>query len=124
MTPAAFLAVLFRDGASVVVAGDRLRVEAPPGVLTPTIRQGLAAHKADLRRLLPLTTEYGALLRDSALDEAAFREAQARLIDELGPVLAAVIRRAVAQECDSRSSTRSYSSSVDAKQDQAPDRHE
>ncbi len=90
MTAGLLLADLSRRGASVTAKGDRLRVEAPPGTLTPAIREALTAHKADLLRLLPLAEEYRTLLRQ----EAALRDSKARLLDELGPAVAAAIQQA------------------------------
>jgi hypothetical protein len=93
MTPAALLAKLIREGASMVVVGDRLRVEAPTGVLTAAVRQALAVNKPAIVGLLRLADEYRAVLADTVMDEAAFREAQSRLIDEVGPELATAIHR-------------------------------
>jgi TubC N-terminal docking domain len=95
MTPAAFLAYLINEVASVVVIGDRLRVEAPAGLLTSAIRKGLAANKAALLELLQFVDEYRAVLADTTVDDTAFRDAQIRLIDELGPALATAIHRSV-----------------------------
>ena len=85
------------NGAAVFSGSDRLRVEAPRGVLTPEVRDALAVQKADLLRLLPLVEEYRILLR-SDVDDSIFLDAQTRLIDELGPVLATVVRRAAARD--------------------------
>lgn len=52
MTAATLLDRLRSLGASVSLVGDRLRVEAPAGTLTPELRQELAEHKAELVRLL------------------------------------------------------------------------
>lgn len=41
-----------RRGVRLTVAGERLRVEAPAGTLTPELRAALAAHKADILRRL------------------------------------------------------------------------
>jgi hypothetical protein len=95
MTPAAFLAHLVNEGASLTVAGDRIRVEAPIGMLTPAVKRALADNKAALLGLLRFADEYRAVLADAGMDEAAFRDAQARLIDELGPALATAIHRSV-----------------------------
>jgi TubC N-terminal docking domain len=94
MTAATLLADLFRQGALVTVVTDRVRVEAPKGVLTPEIRAALAAHKTRLLCLLTFAGEYrDALL--AASDAADSLDTQARLIDELGPALATVVRDAV-----------------------------
>lgn len=49
-------ALLLRDlttrGVRLAAKGDRLRIEAPAGVLTPADRAALAAHKHDLVELL------------------------------------------------------------------------
>ena len=93
MTAATLLAGLFRLGALVTVVTNRVRVQAPKGVLTPEIRAALAAHKTDLLCLLTFAGEY----RDAILaasDAADSLETQARLIDELGPALAAAVRDA------------------------------
>ena len=52
MTAQAILNCLRSLGASVSLAGNKLRVEAPAGVLTPDLRQELIEHKAELVRLL------------------------------------------------------------------------
>jgi tubulysin polyketide synthase-like protein len=96
MTATILLAELYLQGASVSASGGRLRVEAPPGVLTASTREALATQKADILPLLPAVEEYCVLLR-SDMDGSVFLDAQARLIDELGPGLATVIRQAVAR---------------------------
>jgi TubC N-terminal docking domain len=80
MTAEQVLLSLSCGGASVSVTGDRLRVEAPQEVLTPSIREGLAAHEVELLRLVGLARDYRALLCK-----------QARLIDDLGPRLATAV---------------------------------
>ena len=52
MTAAALLAALQTRGVRLAAVGDRLRVEAPRGVLTAADRAALAAHKAALLALL------------------------------------------------------------------------
>ena len=47
-----FLLELRELGISISVEGDRLLLEAPPGVLTPEHREALAANKSDIIRLL------------------------------------------------------------------------
>jgi hypothetical protein len=94
MTAERLLVVLWsRDGAAVSINGERFRVEAPRGVLTPGIREALATHKADLLRILVLVGEYRDLLH-SDVDDSSFIDAQARLIDELGLGLATAVRQA------------------------------
>jgi hypothetical protein len=46
------LADLRRAGALVTIAGDKLRLEAPKGVLTDELKQRLATQKAEIIRLL------------------------------------------------------------------------
>lgn len=96
MTAERLLVVLWSCNGAVSMSGDRLRVEAPRGILTPSIRDALATKKADLLRLLPAVAEYRTLLR-SDVDDSLFRDSQVRLIDELGPALATAVRQAV--EC-------------------------
>jgi len=52
MTAQAILDRLRSFGVCLSVAGDKLRVEAPAGVLTPELRQELIEHKAALLALL------------------------------------------------------------------------
>jgi len=47
-----FLLELRELGITISVEGDRLLLEAPPGVLTPQHREALAANKSDIIRLL------------------------------------------------------------------------
>jgi hypothetical protein len=98
-TTTALLVDLYRRGVSLRPVGDRLEVTAPQGTLTRELRVALTAHKPRLLELLPLVEEYRALLRGAfallAPDSPAltddlrdYGEEQARLVDELGPVLA------------------------------------
>lgn len=50
------LADLRRAGATVTIAGDKLRLEAPQGVLTNELKQRLATQKSEIIRLLTETT--------------------------------------------------------------------
>lgn len=84
-------------GSSVVV-GDRLRVETPRGLLTPAVREALATNKAALLELLRFADEYRTVLKDTTMSQPAFHDAQARLIDELGPSLATAIHQSVERE--------------------------
>lgn len=52
MTAAALLADLRKRGAALAIVGDRLRVEAQVGTITPEIREALAKHKAALLAML------------------------------------------------------------------------
>lgn len=56
MTADVLLTELRNRGAALTVVGDRLRVEAPVGVLSPEIRTALAAYKAELLSLLRTPT--------------------------------------------------------------------
>jgi pyochelin synthetase len=49
------LSDLTARGVRLQVNGDRLRVEAPTGVLTPEVRETLTEHKAELLQLLDPT---------------------------------------------------------------------
>lgn len=56
MTAAVTLLDSLRDmGATVTVAGDKLRIEAPDGTVTPELRQVLTEHKPELLALLKRT---------------------------------------------------------------------
>jgi DNA-binding transcriptional regulator LsrR (DeoR family) len=59
MTALEILSDLRRAGAIVTVAGDKLRFEAPPGVLTDELKQRLATQKAEIIRLLQAETRPG-----------------------------------------------------------------
>lgn len=48
MTLTALRAALDRAGVRLIVAGDALRVFAPPGTLTPALRHAITDHKAAL----------------------------------------------------------------------------
>jgi hypothetical protein len=52
MTAAALLADLRKRGASIAAVGDRLRIEAPAGTVTPEMREVLTRHKAALLAML------------------------------------------------------------------------
>lgn len=52
MTGAVLLADLDRQGVRLIARGDRLRVEAPPGVVTPGLLDQIRDCKAELLRLL------------------------------------------------------------------------
>lgn len=52
MTPQALLTELERLNVKVSLAGDRLRLEAPAGVLTPALKETIAKHKPELTALL------------------------------------------------------------------------
>ncbi len=50
--PEALLTHLVEVGVSLVVEGDRLRAQAPKGVLTPALRNAIARYKPDLVALV------------------------------------------------------------------------
>jgi hypothetical protein len=52
MTASGLLSDLQARGVRLQVSGERLRIEAPSGVLTPELREILAAHKAELLGIL------------------------------------------------------------------------
>ena len=81
MTPHQLLATLHRAGAEVVVHGDRLRVQAPRGVLTEEIRRALVEHKPELVAELSVAATWPAEYREA---ERRFRVPHARLFPLLG----------------------------------------
>jgi len=52
MTPLALLETLHKKGVSLAIQGDRLRVDAPAGTLTPELRDALSQYKTSLMTLL------------------------------------------------------------------------
>lgn len=52
MTPQELLAELDRRGVILTPVGDKLRYDAPAGVLTPDLKEAMRQHKADLLVLL------------------------------------------------------------------------
>ena len=56
MTALEILTDLRRAGALVTIAGDKLRLEAPKGILTEGLKQQLAAQKSEIIRLLQAET--------------------------------------------------------------------
>ena len=52
MTPVDLLAELERLNVKVSLAGDKLRLEAPAGTLTPKLKEAIAKHKVVLVALL------------------------------------------------------------------------
>lgn len=59
MAPDVLLTELRARGAVLSVRGDRIRVEAPPEVVTPELRAALVEHKPALLRLLSDTDRPG-----------------------------------------------------------------
>ena len=102
LMPSSVLLHLYRVGATIVIAGDRLEVTAPDGTLTREINDVLVTRKTRLFDLLAFVDEYRTLLRRAfACGSSGFAtppedardllDDQTRLIDELGPALAAQI---------------------------------
>jgi hypothetical protein len=52
MTPLDLLAELERRNVKISLAGDKLRLEAPAGILTPQLKQAIKQHKPALIALL------------------------------------------------------------------------
>ncbi len=57
MTAAELLQGLKARGATAAANGDRLKLSAPPGVLSPRVLDFAAKHKAELLQLLDLETK-------------------------------------------------------------------
>ena len=64
MSAAELLNELKSRGVSLEANGDRLRVDAPRGAITPELRRTLAAHKAELLGLLQRPGELHYALTD------------------------------------------------------------
>ncbi|MBU4532294.1 MAG: hypothetical protein KJ650_01405 [Firmicutes bacterium] len=52
MTPAELITELELRNIKVSLAGDKLRLEAPAGVLTPALKEAIAKHKPELIAIL------------------------------------------------------------------------
>jgi len=103
MTASALLADLCQRGVSLRLSEDRLRILIPKEALTPDLRESLLAVKPQLIRLIELSDQYRQLLREAFAADTdieswregdrrrRFGEEQARLVDELGPTLAATV---------------------------------
>ena len=81
MSPQSFLAKLERSGVVVKVTGDRLRVEAPRGVLTEALRARLAECKPELIVAMAGGEGWPEVSRDCV---RRFRRPEARLYPYLG----------------------------------------
>ena len=82
MSPHRLLADLRQQGVTLERRGDRLRVDAPQGVLTPEIRADLVAHKAAILQVLASPpTEPAQTVRDL---RAAWAGACYELAEALG----------------------------------------
>ena len=101
MTATALLTELCQRGVMLRLTEDRLRILVPKDALTPDLRQTMLAVKPQLIRLLELADAYRRLLRrafaatgadaEAVAAQRRFGDEQARLVDELGPALAAAI---------------------------------
>lgn len=102
MSASKFLADLWQRGVILRLSADGSRILVPRRLLTPELQTRLADDKREILKLLAYVDEYGALVRNAfaiMLDHGSSRRGlreladdQARLIDELGPTLAAAIR--------------------------------
>jgi len=64
MTAELLIETLKRSGARMTVNGDRLKIDAPQGLLTPELKEELVARKSELIHLLTSSTPG---IRDGAL---------------------------------------------------------
>ena len=62
MTAIEILTLLHGHGVTLTARGDRLRVDAPPGTLTPALRAALREHKTAVLDLLEAFEERAALI--------------------------------------------------------------
>jgi len=85
MTAQDLLTELERSGVAVSVAGDRLHVEAPRGVLTEDLRRLLAERKPELIAVLAVEAAWPP---DSHEAVRRFRRPEARLYPFLGRAVA------------------------------------
>ena len=108
MTVSALLADLWQRGVVLRLSDDRTRIVTPRRGLTRELRERLAHDRGEILRVLAHVEEYRALVRnafaimlDHASSQQGLRELaddQARLTDELGPALAALIRDVEARQ--------------------------
>jgi len=88
VTTVALIANLNESDVSLaVIAPDRLRVEAPRGVVTPEVRATLAQHKAEIIAELCEREEDArrrAFFRELGRDPDAWREFEAQLDERAG----------------------------------------
>lgn len=107
--PTALLVDLCRSGVELRLTRDRRRITAPARVLTPDLRELLAAHRSELLELLSLVEDYRGLLRklftrlagrkSIGRDECErFVDEQTRYMDELGPDLRASVFEMIARD--------------------------
>lgn len=76
MTPQKLLNELSQIGVKLTVVGDKLRYEAPPGVLTPVLKEALRQHKPALVALL---TRQQAAQPEGVREEPDYRSRVIRL---------------------------------------------
>jgi hypothetical protein len=108
MSVSSLLAELWQRGVVLRLSDDRSRIVAPRHRLTPDLRARLTQDKPEILKLLGFVDEYRGLIRNAfaiMLDHASSQqglrelaEDQARLTDELGPALTAVIRDGEARQ--------------------------
>jgi hypothetical protein len=108
MSASAFLATLWQRGVVLRLSDDRNRILVPRSRLSPKLRERLIQDKPEIVRLLTFVDEYRALIRNAfavmvhtASAHKGLREFasdQARLTDELGPTLTAIIRDGEARQ--------------------------
>ena len=102
MTASALLTDLCRRSVLLRLSEDRLRILIPKDALTPELREALVAVKPQIMALIELADQYRGLLRDAfaagpagrkaaAARRRHFADEQARLLDDLGPSLAAAV---------------------------------
>ena len=71
MTAVELLTTCRQAGIRLEAAGDRLRYEAPPGTLTPELRDTLAQYKAELLSLLAVPQRFVTLRAGETLPRVA-----------------------------------------------------
>src|SRR6266404_5940203 len=89
MTASALIEQLRQMGVELLLAGDRLRINAPEGVLTPSIRALLTQHKAEILELLRPRNDSPGMGRVVALGEVlsemSFTQERLWFVDRLDP---------------------------------------
>ncbi len=98
--PEALFAHLVEVRVSLVVEGDRLRAQAPKGVLTPSLRNAIARYKPDLIALVSA----GAALPDDTW-AAEMPRAMAPRVYDAPPGCSATLACSRLGRCDGRSTT-------------------
>ena len=108
MSASSFLVHLWQRGVVLRLSDGRTRILAPRARLTPELRERLKHDKPEILKLLAFVDEYRVLIRNAfavmvhhasaRTGLRAFAEDQAKLTDELGPALTAVIRDSEARQ--------------------------